>query len=76
LYIHLGDEMIVKTRDIIAIIDKESYISSNDMDGIIHHLKNDSGPLAKGSFKSIIVTNDQIYFSPLSSGTLKKRSQD
>jgi extracellular matrix regulatory protein B len=76
VYIHLGDEMLIKAKDIIAIIDKESCASSTIMDSFLHEFKDSSGYLTKKTFKSIIVTNDHIYFSPLASGTLKKRTQN
>ncbi|MDP4171268.1 MAG: DUF370 domain-containing protein [Bacillota bacterium] len=74
MYIHLGEEMIIQARDIIAILDKDSVNNSplveeflNRQDGMV---KNSSNTL----FKSIVVTMDKVYFSPLSSGTLKRRS--
>ncbi len=76
MYIHLGDEILIKAKDIIAIIDKESCTSSTNMDSFLHEFKDSSGYLTKKTFKSIIVTNDHIYFSPLASGTLKKRTQN
>ncbi|WP_071393104.1 extracellular matrix regulator RemB [Bacillus tuaregi] len=75
MYIHFGEETIVKTKDIIAIIDKNSFTSSTNMDDFLQQYKNQSEHLIKGSFKSVIVTTEQLYFSPLASSTLKKRSQ-
>ncbi|WP_338450434.1 DUF370 domain-containing protein [Niallia oryzisoli] len=75
MYIHFGEETIIKTKEIIAIIDKNSFNSSTNMDNFLQRYKNQSEHFAKGSYKSVIVTTDQIYFSPLASSTLKKRSQ-
>lgn len=75
MYIHFGEETIIKTKDIIAIIDKNSFTSSTNMDNFLQQYKSQSEHFAKGSYKSVIVTTDQIYFSPLASSTLKKRSQ-
>ncbi|MDP4164232.1 MAG: DUF370 domain-containing protein [Bacillota bacterium] len=56
------------------MLDKDSVNNSplveeflNRQDGMV---KNSSNTL----FKSIVVTMDKVYFSPLSSGTLKRRS--
>jgi extracellular matrix regulatory protein B len=75
VYIHLGDKTLIKTKDIIAIIDKESCNSSTNMDVFFRQFQESPNSLKEKSFKSIIVTNDHIYFSPLSSGTLKKRTK-
>ncbi|MCQ6276641.1 DUF370 domain-containing protein [Bacillus sp. V3B] len=75
MYIHFGEETIVKAKDIIAIIDKESFHSSAEMKHFFRQYENDSVQQTKNSFKSIIITTEHIYFSPLASSTLKKRSQ-
>ena len=75
MYIHLGDKTLIKTTDVVAIIDKESCTSSTNMDEFFRQFKESPASLKKKSFKSIIVTNDHIYFSPLASGTLKKRTK-
>ena len=46
------------------------------MDDLLSQFKESSASLKKKSFKSIIMTNDHIYFSPFASGTLKKRIQN
>ena len=45
------------------------------MDAFFRQFKESPDSLKKKSFKSIVVTNDHIYFSPLASGTLKKRTK-
>ena len=75
MYIHLGDKTLIKTTEVVAIIDRESCISSTIMDSFFRQFQESPDSLKEKSFKSIIVTNDHIYFSPLSSGTLKKRTK-
>jgi extracellular matrix regulatory protein B len=75
LYIHIGEDCLVKAKDIIAIIDKESSNSSPYFEELLNKHENHLIDLAKGSFKSIIITSGTIYFSPLASSTLKKRSE-
>jgi extracellular matrix regulatory protein B len=75
VYIHLGDKTLIKATEVVAIIDKESCTSSKNMDVFFHQFQESADSLKEKSFKSIIVTNNHIYFSPLSSGTLKKRTK-
>ncbi|RDU37245.1 DUF370 domain-containing protein [Neobacillus piezotolerans] len=68
MYIHIGEDHMVRVNEIIAIIDKGSAGAS----GLA-----ESGAainLSKGPFKSVVVTGKNIYLSPLASTTLKKRS--
>lgn len=75
MYIHFGEETVLKARDIIAIIDKESIHSSTEMENFFQQYEDDATQRVKGTFKSIIITTEHIYFSPLASSTLKKRTQ-
>ncbi|MDQ0415187.1 extracellular matrix regulator RemB [Mesobacillus stamsii] len=75
MYMHVGEEVLVRTKDIIAIIAMESVSFSMFMEEFIAKQDREIVQLTKGSIKSIIVTDNQIYYSPLASGTLKKRSQ-
>ncbi|MDZ5471642.1 DUF370 domain-containing protein [Bacillus sp. 31A1R] len=74
MYVHVGEDILVRTKDIIAIIDKESVNSSPFVKEFLNHHSQHVFNLSKGSFKSIVVTEEKIYYSPLASGTLKKRS--
>ncbi|PLR80650.1 MULTISPECIES: extracellular matrix regulator RemB [Bacillus] len=74
MYLHVGEDILVRTKDIIAILDKES-INSPDMGEFLQQKGENVMNLSKGPFKSIVITDERIYYSPLASGTLKKRSQ-
>ncbi|SFB01575.1 MULTISPECIES: extracellular matrix regulator RemB [unclassified Bacillus (in: firmicutes)] len=74
MYIHLGEEILIQTKDIIAILDKDSFNSSTMAEEFLKRKENTAINLAKGHFKSVVITLDKVYLSPLSSGTLKKRS--
>ncbi|HYK74702.1 MAG TPA: extracellular matrix/biofilm biosynthesis regulator RemA family protein [Pseudoneobacillus sp.] len=74
MYIHIGDEVLVKTKDIIAILDKDSVHSSDYIQEYLQHNEHNTENLSKNSFKSIVITSGKIYLSPLASTTLKKRS--
>lgn len=73
MYLHVGEENTVHTNDIIAIIDKESTKYSPTMDDFINHRKDQVFNAAKGPYKSVVITLNKVYFSPFSSGTLKRR---
>ncbi|MDR7239138.1 extracellular matrix regulator RemB [Neobacillus drentensis] len=74
MYIHIGEDINIRARDIISILDKESANSSPLVEEFISHRKDKVVNLSKSPFKSIIITFDNVYLSPISSGTLKKRS--
>ncbi|MFL6555208.1 MAG: extracellular matrix regulator RemB [Bacillus sp. (in: firmicutes)] len=74
MYIHIGEDINIRARDIISILDKESANNSPLVEEFISHRKEKLINLSKNSFKSIIITYDNVYLSPISSGTLKKRS--
>lgn len=73
MFIHIGNNEVIKGESIIAIVNyqlvKETEqlhtISKNKE--IIKLIENEE------SIKSIIITNDFLFYSPLSSATLKKR---
>lgn len=74
MYVHIGEETLVRAIDIVAIISKESVVSSSQMNEFLMHDRLVVVDLSKGGYKSIVITKDKVYYSPLSSGTLKKRS--
>jgi hypothetical protein len=75
LYIHVGEDVMVRSHDIIAILDKKSVESSEEFRKILRLRKSSVMDLSKGNFKSIVMTSEDIYLSPLSSTTLNKRSK-
>ncbi|MEH7084834.1 extracellular matrix/biofilm biosynthesis regulator RemA family protein [Neobacillus drentensis] len=74
MYIHIGEDINIRARDIISILDKESVNNSQLVEEFLKSRKEKVINLSKNPFKSVIVTNDNVYLSPISSGTLKKRS--
>ena len=75
MYIHLGDNFVVPSKEVVMILDRQS---SQDSPIVTEFLKKQKGKivqLTNGEAKSVIVTMNKIYFSPLSSSTLKKRAQ-
>ncbi|WP_453992613.1 extracellular matrix regulator RemB [Bacillus nitroreducens] len=75
MFIHLGDNVMVRSSDVIAILDRQLLKSSSIVNEYIDLQKDRVVELSNGNTKSVVVTVDKVYFSPLSSSTLKKRSQ-
>ncbi|MBA9028086.1 MULTISPECIES: extracellular matrix regulator RemB [Bacillaceae] len=74
MYLHIGEDILVKTDDVIAILDKNLLNSSPIMEEFIQKKEGVIQNLAKSSIKSIVITNEIVYYSPLASATLKRRS--
>ena len=65
MYLHIGEDILVKTDEVIAIMDKSLLNSSPIMEDFLQKKAEVTQNLAKGSVKSIVITNTVIYFSPL-----------
>lgn len=75
MYIHLGDNHVVPSKEVVMILDRQSSQDSSIVDEFFKKQRDKIVQLASNDAKSIIITLDKIYFSPLSSSTLKKRAQ-
>ena len=74
MYIHIGEDLNIRAKEIIAILDKGSVSTSDLVDEFLVNHEDKLINLSKNPFKSIVITNDKVYLSPIASGTLKKRS--
>ncbi|MFD2117392.1 extracellular matrix regulator RemB [Paenibacillus yanchengensis] len=76
MYIHLGGEKIVRVRELVAIFDISIEQSSKLTKQFITSAKKrkDVEIIGDDEAKSIVVTENVIYYSPISSTTLKKRA--
>ena len=76
MFIHLGGDTLVSSKKIVAIINAENALNANTTKDFLRKAQ-DKGLVKKldnENFKSIIVTDQSIYLSPISSLTLKKRA--
>jgi regulator of extracellular matrix RemA (YlzA/DUF370 family) len=76
MYIHLGNNFIISPERVIAILNIEPPIS-DDLIDIIDTARLDRKLVyisEKGKEKALIVCNDKVYLSPISSTTLYKRT--
>src|SRR5690554_2884785 len=76
MYIHLGGDKVIRSRELIAIFDisnekpsdiPRSLLTHDNQEKKVEHI-GDEDP------KSLVVTESRLYYSPISSFTLKKRS--
>ncbi len=74
MYIHIGEDLNIRVKDIITILDKETAKNSVLVEEFLAHHQDRVMNLAKNAYKSVIITFDRVYLSPIASGTLKKRS--
>jgi hypothetical protein len=77
LFLHLGEDIVLQTKDVVAIIDchivDESVILKEFID--VNTQKNNIIHISDGSVKSIVITGSKVYFSPMTAVTLKRRSE-
>ncbi|WP_026908479.1 extracellular matrix regulator RemB [Paucisalibacillus globulus] len=73
MFIHIGNENVIRSKDIVSIIDYNIISSSTIMDEMM--TANQAiiiGPVEDA--KAVVITNNQLYLSTLSVATLKKRA--
>lgn len=77
MFLHLGGDVVVPKKDIIAILDHRTRVSPATREFL--EISKDEGFIKKISQndkeKSYIVTTKEIYISPISCITLRKRSE-
>jgi hypothetical protein len=70
MFVHLGKDVVIPKKDVIMILDyKTNTKVLKNGDSSINYLTDN------GKEKSCIITLKEIYISPISSGTLKKRAE-
>ena len=77
MFLHLGGDVVVNEKDVIAIIDIESStIAATTRDFL--RVVEEGGLVTtigeKGKEKSFVITANTVYLSPISSFTLLKRA--
>ncbi|NMB25961.1 MAG: DUF370 domain-containing protein [Firmicutes bacterium] len=78
LFVHLGKNAVVRSNQIVAIIDwqtlQDSEVNQAYMERVNQgqKIKDVSG----GRPNSMVITGDDIYLSTISSTTLKKRAEN
>ncbi|WP_026678441.1 extracellular matrix regulator RemB [Fictibacillus gelatini] len=78
MLLHLGEDVVIKSHEIIAILDYNALYESKDIELFLDVQKKENNvrDLSEDHPKSIVITDKLVYISPLSSTTLKKRAND
>lgn len=76
MFIHLGGERVIQTSELVAIFDISIENSSKLTKQFIQHVEKEKlvEKIGEELPKSLVITNDRIFYSPISSSTLKKRA--
>ncbi|MFB5663527.1 extracellular matrix regulator RemB [Alteribacillus sp. HJP-4] len=76
MFIHLGGDTVIRSKDVITIVDSDSHDSSSITRQFLSaQQKENIMEISADLTKSVVVTSDRVYLSPISSLTLKRRSQ-
>ena len=77
LFIHLGGDVIIRSKDIITILNRDAQELSSVTNLFLkaEEKRKAKKVISADYIKSIVVTNDEIYYSPVSSLTLNRRAQ-
>jgi hypothetical protein len=76
MFIHLGGEKIIRASELIAIFDLSMEKTSKISKQFISHAEKEKKieMIGEEDSKSLVVTINKVYYSPISSSTLKKRA--
>lgn len=77
MFLHLGGDVLINQNKIIAILDLETTMKNLTSESFLRTVKekkNINYISEKGKEKSLVLTKDGSYLSPISSTTLLKRS--
>lgn len=76
MYVHLGGEVVVSTRDIVGIFDARIIERSEENKRFIEKQRSLGRIIPTHNHedvKSIVITGSWVYGSPISPGTLARR---
>lgn len=77
MFLHLGGDVLINQNKIIAILDLETTMNNMTSENFLRNIKEKKTInyiTERGKEKSLILTMDESYLSPISSTTLLKRS--
>ncbi|AXF56505.1 extracellular matrix regulator RemB [Salicibibacter kimchii] len=78
MFVHIGGYTVIRSKDIVAILNydvqeastiTQQYLASLNENEIVKIVEDNDAT------KSLVVTSEKLYHSPISSTTLKRRSQ-
>lgn len=76
MFLHIGSDVTVSLKQVVAILDMKSMQMSEQNQGFLqsYQKRHKVTDISKGDPRSIVLTEDQLYLSPISSLTLLKRA--
>jgi hypothetical protein len=76
MFIHLGGDKIINSRSLVAILKSDSVLGANSSKEFFKTAQEEGfiANLDQEEYKSIVITDKDIYLSPISTLTLKKRA--
>jgi extracellular matrix regulatory protein B len=76
VFLHVGAEVSVRTKDVVAIVDLKAARTSAATKEFLDIMKEENtlSDISDGDPKSFIVTVDRVFLSPISASTLAKRA--
>ncbi|MBB6450602.1 hypothetical protein HNR44_002585 [Geomicrobium halophilum] len=76
MFVHIGRYTVIRSKDIVAILNYDMHeCSSINQQYLEAQQEEDIVRITDDSTKSLVITTDKLYYSPISSTTLKRRSQ-
>jgi extracellular matrix regulatory protein B len=77
MFLYVGTDVVVSIKQVVAILDARSAREGEATRQFLSLRQGEKRitDIAGGSPKSIVVTEERVYLSPISSLTLKKRSE-
>ena len=75
MYLHIGNGYVVRLQSLIGIFDIENTSVSKHTQKFLYNAEKEGRvvSISPDIPKSFIVANDQVYLSPISAATLRKR---
>ncbi|BCJ87467.1 extracellular matrix regulator RemB [Effusibacillus dendaii] len=76
MFIHLGGDVMVPSREVIAIFETKTKDLAESTKEFLNVAEEEGFVIVidENESKSFVVTDKNVYFSPISSLTLKKRA--
>lgn len=75
MFIHIGGDTVVSTKEVISILDHQTVKSSKINKAFLLEKRKTVVDHNEEETKSYVITQNAIYCSPISSLTLKRRAQ-
>lgn len=76
MYIHLGGEKVISSKELIAIFDISNERPADEPKMFLTHDSQEKmvEKIGEEDAKSLVITENKLYYSPISTATLKKRA--